>query len=135
MPTRRRVLTHSACLAHPALVAGLLTHDAWAAQASSIFEASTQVQIDGPDFAENGAVVPITLGTTLEGATQLLLLVENNPVPLIAQFELSDALEAQFSIRTKMAQSSDVLAVAVMADGARYFAKMQINVIVGSCGE
>lgn len=135
MPTRRKVLTHSACLTHLVLGAGLLPLGAGAAQAQSVFEASAQVQIEGPDFAENGAVVPITLSTTLAGAVQLLLLVEQNPVPLIARFELSDALQSQFSIRTKMAQSSDVLAVAVMADGARYFAKMKINVIVGSCGE
>ena len=48
----------------------------------------------------------------LPGVKQLLLLVEKNPTTLAAMFDVTDAIEANFSTRVKMGQSSNVYAVA-----------------------
>ena len=95
---------------------------------------SKDVTIGGPDIAENGAVVPLTASTTLAGVKQMLILVEKNPAALIALFNVTDSVEPNFATRAKMGQSSDVYAVAVMADGKTFFAKKKVRVTLGGCG-
>jgi sulfur-oxidizing protein SoxY len=95
---------------------------------------SKDVTISGPDIAENGAVVPLGVKTTLAGVTKLLILVEKNPSTLVAVFNTSDAVESDFATRSKMGQSSDVYAVALTADGKAFFAKKEVKVTLGGCG-
>ena len=95
---------------------------------------SKDVVITGPDIAENGAVVPLGVSTSLAGIKQLLILVEKNPSPLVAMFNVSDAVEANFLTRAKMGQSSDVYAVAITNDGKALFSKKEIKVTLGGCG-
>ncbi|MEO8118548.1 MAG: thiosulfate oxidation carrier protein SoxY [Rhodoferax sp.] len=150
MQTRRETLKRSA------LVAGLLAstglfpqyafaYDKAAFEAKSLADVlkalgagapveSKDVLIGGPDIAENGAVVPLTASTTLSGVKQILILVEKNPAALVAQFNVTDSVEASFATRSKMGQSSDVYAVAVMADGKAFFAKKEVKVTLGGCG-
>jgi sulfur-oxidizing protein SoxY len=86
-----------------------------------------------PQIAENGAVVPITVSTTLEQVTALSILVEKNPVPLAARFELSPELEAFVSARFKMAETSDVWVVAE-TDRGLYGTRQLVKVTIGGCG-
>jgi sulfur-oxidizing protein SoxY len=79
-------------------------------------------------------VVPMTVQTSLSGAKKLLLLVEKNPSPLVAQFMLNPAVEASFQTRAKMSASCDVYAVAVMDDGKTLFTKKEVKVTLGGCG-
>lgn len=95
---------------------------------------SKDVTIGGPDIAENGAVVPLTTSTTLPGVKRMLILVEKNPAALVALFNVTDSVEANFSTRAKMGQSSDVYAVAIMADGKALYAKKEVKVTLGGCG-
>src|SRR4051812_41389031 len=106
MSTRRETLQHSAAVAALLAAAGLLPQ---AAHASPAFDAKTvgdalkalgagapveskDVTLTAPDIAENGAVVPMGVSTTLPNVKQLLVLVEKNPAPLVARFEVSDAV-------------------------------------------
>ncbi len=150
MQTRRETLKHSAVVAGLLATTGLFPQYAQAFNkaafdAKSLAEAlkalgagapveSKDVTIGGPDIAENGAVVPFTVGTTLAGVKQMLLLVEKNPTALIAVFNMTPSIEANFATRSKMGQSSDVYAVAVMADGKALFAKKEVKVTLGGCG-
>ncbi|MBI5276779.1 MAG: thiosulfate oxidation carrier protein SoxY [Burkholderiales bacterium] len=95
---------------------------------------SKDVAIQGPDIAENGAVVPLGGSTSLAGIRQLALLVEKNPNVLVAVFGMNDALEPNFATRAKLGQSSDVYAVAIGGDGKAFFAKKEIKVTLGGCG-
>ncbi|MBL8370272.1 MAG: thiosulfate oxidation carrier protein SoxY [Burkholderiaceae bacterium] len=95
---------------------------------------SKDVTVTGPDIAENGAVVPLGAATTLAGVKQMLLLVEKNPSALVAMFNVTDSVDANFSTRAKMGQSSDVYAVAIMNDGKALFAKKEVKVTLGGCG-
>ena len=150
MQTRRKTLQHSAAVAALLATTGLFPSYALAFNAKA-FDAknlpdvlkalgagapaeSKDVTITAPDIAENGAVVPLAASTTLAGVKQLLVLVEKNPSALIAVFNLSDSVEANISTRAKMGQSSDVYAVAVMADGKVLFAKKEVKVTLGGCG-
>lgn len=95
---------------------------------------SKDVTITGPDIAENGAVVPVGASTALPGVKRMLLLVEKNPSMLSAMFDVTDAVDANFSTRVKMGQSSNVFAVAMMADGKVLFAAKEVKVTLGGCG-
>jgi sulfur-oxidizing protein SoxY len=150
MQTRRETLKHSAIVAGLLATTGLFPQYAQAFNkaafdAKSIADAlkalgagapveSKDVTIGGPDIAENGAVVPFTVSTTLAGVKQMLLLVEKNPTALIAVFNTTPSIESNFATRSKMGQSSDVYAVAVMADGKALFAKKEVKVTLGGCG-
>jgi len=97
--------------------------------------ASADVTITGPEIADSGASVMLAFGTTLPNVNRLLVLVEKNPSALVASFQVSPAVDSQFSLRIKMSQSSDVYAVALTQDGKAYFAKRDIKVTLGGCGE
>lgn len=108
--------------------------DAVKAYGGGAIAESKDVSVSGPDIAENGAVVPLGVATTLPNVKQLLLLVEKNPSVLIATFNVSDKVDANFSTRAKMGQSSDVYAVAITNDGKAFFAKKEVKVTLGGCG-
>ena len=95
---------------------------------------SKDVSLTAPDIAENGAVVPLALSTTLPNVKQLVLMVEKNPSPLVAVFNVTPDIEASFATRSKMGQSSDVYAIAVTTDGKALFAKKEVKVTLGGCG-
>lgn len=151
MTTRRETLKQSAVVAGLLCATGLFPQYANAAFNKSAFDAknvadalkalgagapveSSSVSLQAPDIAENGAVVPIGATVALPGVKQMVFLVEKNPTVLIAVFNLTDAVDAAILTRTKMAQSSDVYAVAVMNDGKVLFAKKEVKVTLGGCG-
>lgn len=150
-PTRRQVLQIGASAA--ALGVGLLPGVAHAADApgwnAQLFEAksfadaakiwggtpteSTEVSIIGPDIAENGAVVPVGIKSTAAGATALGIVVEKNPTVMVGVFNLTDASVPNVATRVKMAQTSNVYAVAKVGDKL-LFDKKEIKVTLGGCG-
>ncbi len=149
MNTRRETLKQTAVLAGLLAAAGYpqyaLAFNKNAFEAKSVQEAvkaagggalaeSKDVTLTGPDIAENGAVVPLGVSTGLAGVKDLLILVEKNPNVLVAMFRVNDAVDANFMTRAKMGQSSDVYAVAIMADGRALFSKKEVKVTLGGCG-
>src|SRR5438552_14302568 len=46
-------------------------------------EASDKVKIDAPEIAENGAVVPVSVATTLADVSSISFLASENPVVLV----------------------------------------------------
>ena len=151
MPTRRETLKQSAVVAGLLAATGLFPRYAAAAWNASAFDAksvadvmkafgagapaaSKDVTLTAPDIAENGAVVPMAVATTLPGVKHMLVLVEKNPSTLVAKFDVSDAVDANFLTRAKMGQSSDVYAVAITNDGKAFYAKKEVKVTLGGCG-
>lgn len=94
---------------------------------------SREVTIQGPEIADDGAAVPLSLATSLRGVRHLLLLVERNPALLVARFEVNEGVEPAFALRTKMSESSGVLAVAITQDGKSWFARREVKVTLGGC--
>lgn len=148
---RRDMLAQSAALMGLLATAGLLPQAAHAAWTQAAFDAKTMndvvkalgasgateskdITLTGPDIAENGAVVPVGCSTSLTGVKRMAILVEKNPSVLAAVFDVTDAVDASFSTRVKMGQSSNVYAVAMMADGKVLFSGKEIKVTLGGCG-
>lgn len=150
MTNRRSMLKQSAVVAGLLASTGLFPQFAFAFnknafEAKSVQDAlkalglgapqeSKDVSITAPDIAENGAVVPIGVATSLGGVKSMLILVEKNPASLTAMFNVTDSVDPAFSARVKMGQSSDVYAVAVLNDGKVLYTKKEVKVTLGGCG-
>lgn len=149
-PGRREVLRHALVLGGLLAASGYPQY-AFANTSKAAFDARTldeavkaaggsrmseskDVTLTAPDVTENGAAVTIGAATALTGVRQILVLVEKNPSPLAAIFRVSESVDANFTVRVKMGQTSPVYAVALMADGRALWARREVQVTAGGCG-
>ena len=153
--TRRTMLKGAAALAALCFGAGGLMPDAYAAADAKAWpadafkqkgeadvlkalygkpaEASDKVNLDAPEIAENGAVVPFAVTSTLPKVTGIAILVLENPNTLAAAYKIPQGTEAAVASRLKMAKTSKVVAV-VESGGKLYTATKEVKVTVGGCG-
>ena len=94
---------------------------------------SDKINLDAPEIAENGAVVPIAVKSSLPKVTAMAIMVLNNPNTLTAAYRIPEGTEAMVANRLKMAKTSKVVAV-VELDGKLYTASKEVKVTVGGCG-
>jgi len=152
--TRRTFLQAgmTACTVAIAAGAGLLTPRtvlaAWpknAFEAKSVADAikalsgagatanSSDIAIEAPDIAENGAVVSITVKSKLPKTEQISVLVPENSTPLCASYMMTEDMDSFITGRIKMRKTSDVVAV-VKAGGKLLTTKKPVKVTLGGCG-
>ena len=98
-----------------------------------IKDGAAQIKIDMPLIAENGAVVPIGVSSSLADVTSIAILVTENPFTLAAAYKIPAGTVASVSNRLKMAKTTNVIAV-VEAGGKLYSASKEVKVTVGGCG-
>jgi sulfur-oxidizing protein SoxY len=96
-------------------------------------ETSDKVKLDAPEIAENGAVVPVSVTTTLADVTSISFLVSENPVVLVASYKIPAGTVPSVANRIKMAKTSNVIVV-VEAGGKVYSTTKEVKVTVGGCG-
>jgi sulfur-oxidizing protein SoxY len=100
---------------------------------SSDMANSDKISIKAPDIAENGAVVPVTVTTSIDGASSISIIADQNATPLTAEFILGPGTEGYVSTRIKMGKTANVVAV-VKAGDKLYSAKKEVKVTIGGCG-
>jgi sulfur-oxidizing protein SoxY len=149
MNLQRRTLMQMTALVGLMASAGLMTQAEAAQWEKAAFEAksvddvvkalggsaptvSDKVTLRAPDIAENGAVVPVGVESSLN-ATQMAILVEKNPSALAAIFTLPAGAEAWAATRVKMSQTSNVIAL-VKSDGKWFMSSKEVKVTLGGCG-
>jgi len=96
-------------------------------------EMSDKVTLEVPEIAENGAVVPISVSTSLPDVTGISILVPENPSVLAAAYKLGEGSMPSVGCRLKMAKTSKVVAV-VESGGKLYGASREVKVTLGGCG-
>jgi sulfur-oxidizing protein SoxY len=96
-------------------------------------EASDKVKLDAPEIAENGAVVPISVATTLPDVTSISFFVSENPNALAASYKIAAGTVPSVANRLKMQKTSNVIAI-VEAGGKLFSATREVKVTVGGCG-
>lgn len=151
MEIRRRSLLKASGTAGLLLVAGLLRPvaalAAWSKEAfgaKSLPEAlksigataaapSTEIAIEAPQIAENGAVVPIEITSKLAGTTAIAVLIEKNPFPLTGKFNFSEGALPYVKLNVKMGETSEIRVIA-WAGGKAYSAHQEVKVTIGGCG-
>jgi sulfur-oxidizing protein SoxY len=146
--SRRLFLGGSAALAALLAMPRALLAAAWPARAFASDNASTAmtelfgagqatpssaISLDAPEIAENGAVVPVTVETTLENVQSVSIVVEKNPRPLAISFDIPPGTLPNVACRIKMGQTSPVMAV-VKTDSGLFSASKEVKVTIGGCG-
>lgn len=94
---------------------------------------SEAIMLDTPEVASNGAMVPVEVKSDIPGTDYIALIADNNPFPLLAEFDVMDGAVAYVSARIKMRKTSSVRAV-VRANGQFYMADNEVKVTIGGCG-
>ncbi|VAW91797.1 Sulfur oxidation protein SoxY [hydrothermal vent metagenome] len=94
---------------------------------------SADIKIKAPDIAENGAVVPVTITTSITGIESISIVAMKNGNPLAANFIMTNNTKGFISTRIKMGKTSDVVAI-VKAGGKSHAARKNIKVTIGGCG-
>ncbi len=144
---RRELLKASALMSSLAAIGLLPAGPAWAKPeafaARSVADvlkalgadptASDQVLLASPDIAENGAVVQVGVTSRLPGTQEIAVLVEKNPMPLVASYSIPAGTDAFVQMRAKMGQSTTVWAL-VKAEGKWFSAQKETKVTLGGCG-
>ena len=95
--------------------------------------ASSDVHIEAPQIAENGAVVPIEITSKVPGTTSIVVLIEKNPFPLLGKFDFMEGALPFVKVNVKMGETSDVRVIA-QAGGKTYVATKEVKVTIGGCG-
>jgi sulfur-oxidizing protein SoxY len=99
---------------------------------ASVITDTTGVTLSVTDLAENGAVVPVTVSSTLPGVDSIVLLVDKNPNALVAQFMLAPGVKPFIKTNIKMAETSRVIAL-VRSEGKLYSASKRVKVTLDGC--
>jgi sulfur-oxidizing protein SoxY len=94
---------------------------------------SREVLLKAPDIAENGAVVPIEVTSLLPNTSEILIVGEKNPVPLVARFIINPGMAPEISLRMKMAETGKVRAL-VKSGGNYYSSAKEVKITIGGCG-
>lgn len=96
-------------------------------------EESDKIVVTAPDLAENAAVVPVEVASGLEGTSEVIILIAENPTPYAAKFTMGEGANALVKCRFKMGKSGDVIGVAKVGD-KYYSGKKAVKVTKGGCG-
>lgn len=100
---------------------------------STSVASSDAIRIEAPDIAADGATVPVTVETQIANVESIALLSEKNPRPLCYIFHPGPGAKSKMTMRIKMSESGDVVAV-VKAGGKLYMARRGVTVTAGGCG-
>lgn len=99
-----------------------------------------KIKLDLPSIAENGLVVPLSFEvespmTEADHVKTVHFFAEGNPNPLLASFTFTPlAPKAAASIRIRLAQTQNIIAVAEMSNGDVYTTRKEVKVTIGGCG-
>jgi sulfur-oxidizing protein SoxY len=99
-----------------------------------------KVALKAPEIAENGMAVPLTVSVESEMSEKsyvkaLYIAADGNPNPPVAIYEFTPlAGKAEVSLRVKLSQTQNFIAVAEMSDGSLFRASREVKVTIGGCG-
>lgn len=95
----------------------------------TIEEANSIIELDAPVRAEDPALVPLKINTTIKQTPdnyikKILVLVDNNPFPFVGEFDFTPKSgKADLAMRIRVNTYSYVRAIAEMNDGKLYMTK------------
>ncbi|WP_315705720.1 MULTISPECIES: thiosulfate oxidation carrier protein SoxY [unclassified Bradyrhizobium] len=102
--------------------------------------ASGKISLDLPEIAENGNTVPLSLTvdspmTADNYVKEVLFVADGNPNGGVATLMFTPLSgKAEASIRIRLAQTQNVIAVAKMSDGSLFTERKTVKVTIGGCG-
>ncbi len=92
----------------------------------------SNVTIEAPEIAENGATVPVKVSTDLGNVEWISIFGDKNPRPWISRFYFHGKSKPFVSTRIKLRETSNIVAI-VKADGKLFTTKSAVKVTAGGC--
>lgn len=114
-------------------------NDPWPGLVQDIFsnrsmdDGTGVISIEMPSRAEDAAIVPVTLRTTLPSSDtryvkSITLVIDENPAPMAAKFQLGETAKvSEISTRVRVNNYTMVHAVAELNDGKLYMVKTYVK--------
>ncbi|BAM90391.1 putative sulfur oxidation protein SoxY [Bradyrhizobium oligotrophicum S58] len=102
--------------------------------------AKGKITLDLPEIAENGNTVPLALSvespmTPDNYVKEVLFVADGNPNAGVATLMFTPMSgKAEASIRIRLAQTQNVIAIAKMSDGSLFTERKTVKVTIGGCG-
>lgn len=97
-----------------------------------VWQETDLITVKAPELVENGAVVPVSVNSAVEGTDFLALIATLNPYPVCLGFYVLPGTLPEYATRIKVSESSTLVALA-RAKGKWYTASTEVAVIVGGC--
>lgn len=94
---------------------------------------SSDISLQAPPIAENGAVVPLVIESKLPNTKMIAIVSEKNPHALTAVFHFPEGTAAYVMTRVKIAETSNVRAL-VQTDKGFFYTEQLVKVTLGGCG-
>lgn len=94
---------------------------------------SSDIVLQAPPIAENGAVVPLVITSKLPNTKMIAIISEKNPHALTAAFHIPEGTEPYIMTRVKIAETSNVRAL-VQTDKGFFYTEQLVKVTLGGCG-
>jgi sulfur-oxidizing protein SoxY len=149
--TRRRVLSGAAMGTIAIAGASVWSRPAQATRAEAMAaikervgtsepKASSKIELDVPEIAENGSTVPMGVKvdspmTDDDHVKAVHVMAAKNPDPEIISFKFTPMSgRASASTRMRLAETQNVIAVAEMSDGSTIMTQKEVKVTIGGCG-
>jgi len=88
--------------------------------------------IDAPELAENGTNVPVSITSKIPNTDFIALLADLNPNPVCVGFHVMPDNDPSYSVRIKVAETSNLVAVA-RSGGKWFYSLRDITVMIGGC--
>jgi sulfur-oxidizing protein SoxY len=145
-PTRRVILLAAAGfglapLAPPAAATSASMEDAIRALIGDATVNDGKVKLELPPIVENGNTVPLTVSvespmTETDYVASIHVFNQKNPQPHVVAFHLGPrAGRAAASIRIRLADSQQVMAIARLSDGSFWAESADVIVTLAACAE
>ncbi|MFM8467223.1 MAG: thiosulfate oxidation carrier protein SoxY [Oxalobacteraceae bacterium] len=93
---------------------------------------SGELIIEAPELAENGTNVPVTLTSHIPNTDFMALLADLNPNPVCVGFHVMPDNDPSYAVRIKVAETSNLVAVA-RSGGKWFYSLRDITVMIGGC--
>lgn len=94
---------------------------------------SDAVSLSGPEMVASGLVVPLSMESKIPNTEFMAVMVQKNPIPMIAAFVIPPGTDAAISTRIKMGETSTIYGIA-RANGKYYVGSTMIKVRAGGGG-
>lgn len=94
---------------------------------------SDEIEVIAPSYAENGAIVQLTVHSHIPNTEAIAIFVAHNPTALIGNYSFHQAAVPWIVTRIKMAETSDIKIIVKV--GNQYFtATKHVKVLENGCG-
>lgn len=97
------------------------------------FSHSKDIKLEVPNMAENGAVIPVKVTTSLPNVESISVIVEKNPMPLAAHYILGATAIGFIHTHIKMNETSKIFAL-VNSGGRIHSTSKEVKIANGHCG-